>query len=199
MPWRTALAGTVLAVWTSAASAQTDAAYGRCGDPSDRLRQIEACTQMIRDPSLSNYRRAGAYLYRCQAKDVSGKPAAALADCRKAIELEDGDAASYNSLSIVHQGLKQWEEAIAASDEAIAIGGADIANFYNTRANARCGAKQVYGSVVDRLLAIRYGAVDAKNAQRLLKRDGFYTGVIDGKFGPASEAALKAWTENRCG
>jgi tetratricopeptide (TPR) repeat protein len=178
-------------IGASAAYAQNDANLGTCGDESDRARQIRACTQIIQGASANNARRAGAYLYRCQAKDLLKQTAGAIADCERSISLRGTDPSSWNSMAIVYQGAKRWQDAIQAATHAITIGGDRIGNYYNTRANARCGAKEIYGSVADRIQAIKHGRLNASTTQKFLKKQGFYQGAIDGAFGPASENALQ--------
>jgi tetratricopeptide (TPR) repeat protein len=69
---------------------------------------------------------------------------------------------------------------------------------YNNRANARCYLGQVEASLDDRLQALRLGAFTPEAAQIFLRDRGFYSGAIDGAFGPVSRKAQHDWTAAGC-
>jgi len=177
--------------------ASAQGGYGDCANRTDLQRQIEACTTMINQPDLPMTRKAGAYLYRCQAKDMAGDPAGALPDCLESEKLRSDDPSTYNSLNIVYLRLKRPADALAASNNAIRLAPND-GGYVNGRANAYCMMGNAEASYNDRLQALSMGRFTPDGLQRALQARGYYNGPIDGNFGDASKAALKRWTEAGC-
>ena len=161
----------------------------------DRTKQIEQCTAIIRDATVSDPRKATAYLYRCQAHDMLKRYNEARIDCLEALRLGD-DPSAWNSLSIVYQNRGRLNDAVDASNKAVAK--SDRANYLNTRSNANCRAGNVDASVRDRMEAMNRGHFKPASVQSILKSKGYYNGLLDGKFGESSRAALRAWTRDGC-
>lgn len=191
-----ALAGAMLLAAPLAPASAQDG-YGDCSNRNDLPTQIAACTAMINDADQSNSRKAGAYLYRCQAKDMSGDPSGALADCVESSRLREDDPSIFNSLNIVYLRLKRPNDALEASNKAIALA-PDNGGYVNGRANANCMLKNMDASYNDRLQALSMGRFTPDGLQRALQARGYYSGAIDGKFGASSKSALRAWTEAGC-
>lgn len=121
----------------------------------------------------------------------------ALDDHNRAIALDPDYVFAYNNRGADYEDMGENLKALADYSRALALD-PNYANGYKSRSNARCKLGIVENSVRDRLEAIRRGALTAPGMQRRLKKRGFYRGAIDGAFGPASKAALRAWTEAGC-
>lgn len=163
----------------------------------DKNAQLAACTAEIRASGATKAQKRTGYLYRCQANDILGKFNEARIDCLESLRLGD-DASTWNSLSIVYQNLGRYSDALDASNKAVAKTKKNKGSFTNTRANAHCKAGNVNASVNDRLAAINLGHFSAKRVQQFLKGKGVYNGLVDGKFGSGSKAALRKWTAGGC-
>lgn len=191
-----ALAGALmLTAPLTPASAQSD--YGTCSDRKDLPKQIEACTAMINDPDQTASRKAGAYLYRCQAKDMAGDPTGALPDCVESARLRADDPSTFNSMNIIYLRMKRPADALEASNKAINLAPND-GGYLNGRSNAYCMMGNADSSYNDRLKALELGRFTPDGLQRALQARGYYEGAIDGKFGASSKDALRKWTAAGC-
>ncbi|MEM7189719.1 MAG: tetratricopeptide repeat protein [Pseudomonadota bacterium] len=166
-----------------------------CRD-NNREIQIGKCTNVIKN-ATSDQDRAAGYLYRCQAHDMLGNYADALADCQESLALNPSDSSIHNSISIIYQNLGRHQQAVTASTRAIEDNDT-VAGYYNTRANAHCGVGNVDQSINDRMLAMNKGLYTPQRIQEILKNKGYYNGAIDGSFGAGSRAALRSWTLDGC-
>ncbi|MEM1161016.1 MAG: tetratricopeptide repeat protein [Pseudomonadota bacterium] len=173
-------------------------AHAQSTDCRDNNREIQIgkCTNAIKN-ARSDSERAAAHLYRCQAYDILGQYAEALADCQEAGRLNPSDNSVHNSISIIYQNLGRHDQAIAASSRAIS-GNDSVAGYFNTRSNAHCKAGNINASMNDRMLAMNKGLYTPQRIQEILKNKGYYNGPLDGNFGGGSRAALESWTRDGC-
>ena len=168
-----------------------------CKNREDPVRMEQACSADIRNSATSDYDRGVAYLYRCQAIDMQGRPEEALADCLAAKDANPDDSSIYNSLTIIYLNLNQPERALAAAQRGVDLKPED-GDYVNGRANARCAMGLYEGSYKDRLRALELGRFTAKGLQNAMRSRGYYKGPVDGKFGPSSRSAVQAWTNAGC-
>jgi len=166
-----------------------------CRD-NDRAKQVRLCTQQIANAGNDNRKKQIGFLYRCQAHDMLGNFELAVEDCRESLKFGE-DASTHNSLAIIFQNMKRFNDAIAESTKAIE-GNRDRGNYYNTRANGHCAAKNFDASYDDRMSALSKGHFTAESLQRALKKRGYYSGEIDGDFGQSSRTSLRNWTFAGC-
>lgn len=162
---------------------------------NDRAKQVQQCTQMIANAGDDRQKSIG-FLYRCQAHDMLGNFKLALADCKESLKFGE-DASTHNSLAIIYQNLGDYSSAVAESTKAIR-GNPDRGNYYNTRANGNCKAKNYQASYEDRLAALNKGHFSPSSLQTALKNRGYYSGNVDGNFGTGSKSALRNWTFAGC-
>ena len=182
--------GVICGSWLNAQAQDLD-----CRD-SNRDLQVQKCTNAIQTAS-SDRDRATGHLYRCQAYDMLGKYADALADCQEAVRLNPDDNSTHNSISIIYQNMGRHEQAVDAATRAIQ-GNDKIAGYFNTRANAHCMVGNIDESMNDRMVAMNKGLYTPKRIQEILAGKGFYKGPLDGNFGQGSRAALRDWTQAGC-
>lgn len=166
-----------------------------CRD-SDRAKQVRLCTQVIANAGNDTSKKVVGFLYRCQAHDMLGNYELAVEDCKESLKYGD-DASTHNSLAIIYQNMKRYSDAIAESTKAIR-GNPERGNYYNTRANGNCAAKNFQAAYEDRLAALNKGHFSAVGLQKALKKRGYYDGVVDGDFGPTSRVSLQNWTNAGC-
>ncbi|MEM0990543.1 MAG: hypothetical protein AAGK00_16870 [Pseudomonadota bacterium] len=163
---------------------------------SDKQVQLSQCTDQI-NTSVQRTDIGIGHLYRCQAYDVLGNYAEALADCIEANRLMPEDGSVHNSMSIIFQNMGRHDQAVHASVEAIDLN-PDNGSYFNTRANAHCGAGNIEASMDDRMSAANKGLYTLGRIQEILKARGFYDGPITAEFGAEARAALEAWTRAGC-
>jgi len=181
------------AAFTLSANAQSD---NDCRVADDRVKQVRTCTQMIANAGDDQQKISIGFLYRCQAHDMLGNYELAVEDCLESLKFGE-DASTHNSLAIIYQNMKRYDESIAESTKAIK-GNSDRANYYNTRANGNCAAKNFEAAYQDRMAALQKGHFTAEGLQKAMKSRGFYEGAIDGNFDAASQTAVKTWTYAGC-
>lgn len=96
-----------------------------------------------------------------------------------------------------HFHLGDMEAARAAFDHAIDVGSKDaLAHWWRATVHCRLGA--IDASIADRLRGLELGHSSPGRYQAFLANQGYYTGDVDGRFGPGSRQALRAYTENGC-
>lgn len=183
-------AGIVGMTMPAHSQSQTD-----CRD-DDRAKQVRLCTQVIANSGNDNDKKVVAFLYRCQAHDMLGNYELAVADCLESLKFGE-DASTHNSLAIIYQNMKRYNDSIVESTKAI-NGNSNRANYYNTRANGNCAAKNFEAAYQDRLSALQKGHFTAEGLQKAMKSRGYYQGAVDGNFGESSKAALKSWSFAGC-
>ena len=84
-------------------------------------------------------------------------------------------------------------EAVESLDRAVQLDRTNP-NAYANRARVHCALGAADAAEADLLALIDRGGWPPRAAQVMLSELGLYTGAIDGKFGPASRAALAAFT-----
>lgn len=140
---------------------------------------------------------APAFSNRGNAHAALGDMLMALADHDRAIELDPTYVSAWHNRGVDNEELGNARTALDDYRKALSLnaehGGSRIG-----LATANCRLGRTKASSAARLDAINRGHIDPAEFQRTLKRAGHYNGEIDGKFGKASRAALRAWTRAGC-
>jgi len=103
----------------------------------------------------------------------------------------------YNKRGIANDDLGEYTRAIADYDQALRLNPGD-AVIYNNRGIVYCKLGKAEAAFADWSKANEADPDSARREQESLRDAGLYTGPIDGNFGPASKAALRAFTEIGC-
>ncbi|MEM0987790.1 MAG: tetratricopeptide repeat protein [Pseudomonadota bacterium] len=89
------------------------------------------------------------------------------------------------------------QEALADYDKALSIN-PGMLNAHINRGLVRCSLGNQAGFLIDMRVAMKASGEEVARFQTLMQRDGFYTGAVDGRYGPATEQALQRFAETLC-
>lgn len=104
---------------------------------------------------------------------------------------------AYNNRGAAYDDLENFDRALSDLNEALRLDPGDADTLFN-RANTLCSMGQHENTVDGYRDATRQNPRVAQQMQSFLQSSGFYNGPVDGRFGPASEAALVTWSEASC-
>ncbi len=121
----------------------------------------------------------------------------AISDFDQALRLDPVNAYAYRSRGRAYANKGMHTKAIRDFDRAIELEPDDATAYYNRGASA-CHVARPKQAISDYTRAASLQSSKAKELQEFLKSYGYYRGAIDGVFGPASKAALRAWVTARC-
>lgn len=140
---------------------------------------------------------APAYSNRGNAHAALGDMLKALADHSRAVEIDAAYVSAWHNRGVDHEELGNPRAALEDYRKALSLD-PDHSGSRIGLATANCRLGRAKTSAEARLDAIQRGHIDAADFQRTLQKAGLYRGAIDGKFGRASRAALRAWTRAGC-
>lgn len=191
-------------VWLTPAQAQLQpevmAAAIDCQRGVDPNLRLSGCTSVIESGQLEGHADILAKVYnnRGIANRELGSFAEAIADYGEAIRLNPQFAPTYFNRGLAFARLGQYERAIEDFDRTLSFnpvhGGA-----YHSRGLARCALGDADGTSADWVRVMEIGGEPAvRSVQEMLVDHGFYTGAVDGTFGPATLSALHAYVASEC-
>lgn len=148
-------------------------------------RELEQCTLTARSRAISFNNRGVAHRELGLAEQAA-------ADFTRALEADPSyDRALLNRADLYIE-LGRFEAAVGDLTRAIELDPEAALAFY-LRGLAHCALLRVEEGVGDVLASIALQPDWAREWQSYLAAEGHYEGAVDGRFGPASEAALRAW------
>lgn len=107
------------------------AGHDDCYQAGDPDRAIVGCSAVLADEGTTAANRANAYNNRCNAYNSKGEYDRAIADCNRAIELNQNYAEAYDNRGDAYDGKGEHDRAIADFTRAIMLNPKDAAAHYD--------------------------------------------------------------------
>jgi tetratricopeptide (TPR) repeat protein len=193
------LAALAAALPPTGALADFDADLRRCiSDETPPDLGIAACTRQIQSGRYENL--AWLYNNRGSAYSAKGEHYRAIQDFDEAIRLDPEFANAYNSLAWLRatgpRHLRDGGAAVRLARAALAL--IDHASYRDTLAAAYVEAGDAAAAIRQYETIMRVNAGWIESYQDDLAKRGYYTGPIDGDYGPGTRRALAACVEAGC-